>query len=87
MAHLALASEFAVSAACLAPRLLHLHGALVFLLMAAGGLVGATPGCVEARASALSDFHKKWEGEPLVLLKWIALQVMLGFDLVCRLGC
>lgn len=40
----------------------------------AGGLVGATPGCVEARASALSDFHKKWEGEPLVLLKWIALQ-------------
>ncbi|KAL4441019.1 hypothetical protein ABPG77_010450 [Micractinium sp. CCAP 211/92] len=40
----------------------------------AGGLLGASSGCVEARATALSDFHKKWEGEPLVLLKWISLQ-------------
>lgn len=43
--------------------------------MLAGGLLGAAAGCVEARATALSDFHKKWEGEPLVLLKWISLQV------------
>lgn len=39
-----------------------------------GGLLGAAPCCVEARATALSEFYSKWEKEPLVLLKWVALQ-------------
>jgi hypothetical protein len=29
---------------------------------------------VEARATALGAFYSKWEKEPLVLLKWLALQ-------------
>lgn len=37
--------------------------------------MGAAPGCVEARQAALTGFYQKWEQEPLVLLKWLALQV------------
>ncbi|PSC69009.1 puromycin-sensitive aminopeptidase isoform X1 [Micractinium conductrix] len=40
----------------------------------AGGQLHATPGCVEARVTALGEFSSKWEKEPLVLLKWLALQ-------------
>ena len=28
----------------------------------------------EARATAMAEFYSKWEKEPLVLLKWFALQ-------------
>ena len=41
----------------------------------AGGMVGAAPGCVAARAQGLQSFYAKWQEEPLVLLKWFALQV------------
>lgn len=41
-------------------------------------MVGAAPGLVEARSTALGAFYSKWEKEPLVLLKWLALQARLG---------
>ena len=48
---------------------------LLPLFCVAGGQLHATPGCVEARVTALGEFSSKWEKEPLVLLKWLALQV------------
>lgn len=32
----------------------------------------------EARATALAEFYKKWQKEPLVILKWVAIQVRAG---------
>ncbi|PRW56145.1 puromycin-sensitive aminopeptidase isoform X1 isoform A [Chlorella sorokiniana] len=40
----------------------------------AGGQLGASPGCVAARGAVLQGFFDKWQSEPLVLLKWFALQ-------------
>lgn len=45
------------------------------VLCTAGGQLGASPGCVAARSTALQGFFDKWQSEPLVLLKWFALQV------------
>ncbi len=80
------ATRQACSSALLVPpqwRKPHLWSTIFLVL--AGGLLGASSGCVEARATALSDFHKKWEGESLVLLKWISLQVGARF-LLCPLA-
>lgn len=45
------------------------------VLRTAGGQLGASPSCVAARSTALQGFFNKWQSEPLVLLKWFALQV------------
>lgn len=64
------------AAACPSPpRAAPTHARARRLPSTAGGLVGASPGCVEARATALAGFYDKWQAEPLVLFKWFALQV------------
>lgn len=51
---------------------------------AAGGQLGASPGCVAARKAALEGFFDKWQSEPLVLLKWFTLQVRLDVSSLAR---
>lgn len=40
----------------------------------AGARLGGTASGVEARTAAMDGYYSKWEKEPLVILKWLALQ-------------